>query len=1224
MYATIKKIGLTFVFLNLFLFQSLMADMIFYYSAAILPATISSQQKPIEAVAVYDQIEKDEIEPVTVDVLANDTIAEGEVGTVLLENYNNGQVEWVTQVDRDEGNWVVVDGNVTFTPNASFGGGNAYINYQLTDERGETSQTGFNIIYPLYVQANHDYTLATAVEAVTVDVLDNDNIGEGVIPSVLLENYTDEGQVEYVTQVDQYEGTWIVVDGNVTFTPNENFNYPYAHIEYQLLDEEGHTSKTGVTIEYPIELYAAQDHVQAPVIETVTVDVLANDINSSAVTVMLETYGDNGVEYVTTVETSDGNWYVEANQSVTFTPNASFGGGYVDMWYQITDQEGRTSSTWIHIEYPLYFYAESDQVQTDTIETVIVDVLVNDTITAAGISTLLLESYNNGQIEYITEVTGYGGTWIVDGDTIQFIPDASFGGGSVGIQYQITDEEGHVSTTWITIEFPLYVQANHDYTLATAVEAVTMDVLANDIIGEGVTPSVLLQNYTNDGQVEYLTQVDQYEGTWIVVDGNVTFTPNENFNDRYAHIEYRLLDEEGHISQSGITIEYPVVIYAEQDYVHSDTIEAVTVDVLANDTNISAVTVLFEVYGQNGTEYVSSVEAFDGNWSIGADQDVIFTPNANFGGGHVWIVYQITDQEGRTSTAWISIEYPIFVYAQWDQVQTDTIEPVTIDVLANDTNSSAVTIELVNHNYDTGNDEIGTTITTYQGVWSVNGVEVNFEPDADFGGGYVRIEYQITDQEGRMSRTSIEIIYPIGPSPVCAVTQLTTVEDVYDSLTENLSFEDDNGRREFEAELDMDSYSIDPELYGSSTAVTGLNPMYMVWYDEESRTTSSGDTFIQVEMGSVEIILNNDGNWSYYDQGSGNDRDYKYINEEGESGTYVVEDDESNTLSISGEGAVFSFKRVREISRSEINNILENAGIYVTLESADTAQLQLSKELQSYYDWWGSADGNDYDSLNSFVAANEYNSSETQFNNNGVLRHRETWQKVIIFAEGAAGQSSGTLIEIDRDSNAILVENAGEWRIENITDDDGNTYDIIIAETTLCGYDNHIFRLDGSTIIQGQREEAGVIRAELSFSSSLKDKLTAYFIDEAPLDIDPDNPTSPEITEEMIVDKVFYTVEDHENNEKLFKKITVDSSNYLITKREIYVLEDGTIVSDQTETNSYELDNGRIRLNGDGDVKIGLNSEPGDGDWDVTIYTWDWMGEEIWLLDEPVDFPQDS
>ncbi len=45
MFYTIKKLSLTFIVFNLLMLQSLVADMLFYYSSAVLPSIISSQQK---------------------------------------------------------------------------------------------------------------------------------------------------------------------------------------------------------------------------------------------------------------------------------------------------------------------------------------------------------------------------------------------------------------------------------------------------------------------------------------------------------------------------------------------------------------------------------------------------------------------------------------------------------------------------------------------------------------------------------------------------------------------------------------------------------------------------------------------------------------------------------------------------------------------------------------------------------------------------------------------------------------------------------------------------------------------------------------------------------------------------------------------------------------------------------------------------------------------------
>lgn len=997
MYSTIKKLSLMFIILNVFTFQSLMADMIFYYNSAILPSIIASKQQTAAPEAFFDNVVRSTIEPVTIDVLANDTIPEGStITSVLLQNYDNS---WIPQVDLYEGTWSVeANQSVTFTPNGDFSGGIVQIWYQITDQNGQPSTNWINLEYPVFVQAVHDEVTPASIEPINLDVLANDSIADGL-----------------------------------------------------------------------------------------------------NVTVLLEIYGQNGPEYVSTVETFDGNWTVEANQSVTFIPNENFGGGDAWIAYQIKDQHEHTSRNDIAIKYPQYVYAEQDHVQKDIIEQVTVDVLANDTIEGT-LETLLLESYNpqTGEAEYVTNVDGYGGTWIVDGPTVMFIPEPNFGGGNVGIWYQITDDQGHVSQSWISIEFPMYVYANYDHVQANSVEAVNVNVLENDTIGDDVVPTVLLEIYGESGP-EYVPTVETFDGTWVVeADQSVTFTPNVNFTGRYVHMEYQLSDGNGHMSKSGIDLEYPVVIYAEQDHVQKTIIEAVNIDVVANDTNSSPVTVEFDIFTSNGQEYVSSVEAFDGNWIVEADQSVTFAPNANFGGGAVDMWYQITDQELRTATGWIHIDYPVFVYAELDQLIVPVVEPVFVNVLQNDTNTSAVTIQLVNRNWDTGTEEIDTTITTNQGVWSVVNDVIEFEPNADTGG-YVQIEYQITDGAGHMSRSFITISYPVSASPVCPVgvqTELVSLEEIVAAVSDNVGFKEDNGRRYFQTRLDTDMYMIGDDLFGSLAALeTPLNPMYFVDYEDVDL-----GSYVRAELETGEIALyENNNTWGYQEERIENNNGIKSIQTGGETGDYSTDENSTNNLTIGGQ-SVFTFKAVHSISNSEMINMLEPA-IGLTSNTDNTAQLIVTKTLETQY-WWNnqSLDINTYASLEEYITFKAYDSSAVDLME-GVL-YSQNGSKTIIFAEGSTGLS-GTLVEVAYSGNVLLNEDAGTWSIETITDE-GMTYDVVVLETTICGYQGGLYRLEGDLIIQGSFDElAGDIDAEIMFSEGLKDELKAFFIEDAILDVDP-------------------------------------------------------------------------------------------------------------------------
>jgi hypothetical protein len=583
------------------------------------------------------------------------------------------------------------------------------------------------------------------------------------------------------------------------------------------------------------------------------------------------------------------------------------------------------------------------------------------------------------------------------------------------------------------------------------------------------------------------------------------------------------------------------------------------------------------------------------------------------------------DGNGHESETGIEIVYPLFVAARYDDYTADQIGEITYNVLGNDEIASGITPVIQFIDFSNGESYVS-SLTDWSGSWSVDGNnQVVFTPKSDFGGGDVHVEYVITDNDGHYSRSGFTIHFPVGPTPVCTVTQLTTLEEVYNAITNDLSLTSENGERRFEAELDNDAYIIDPDLYVNSTAVNGLNPMYMIRYDERTWTTQSNESFTEVDMSLTEVgLYDSNDTWYYIDSRSGNDRGYKYLASEGAGGSYTVEDDGSNTLSIEDEGEIFSFKIVQTIGTSDINTILENAGINLTLEDTDTAQMHLSKELVTYYDWWGPFDDQSYADFDAFVQAFSYDSNANEAYGQELVHNNATWQKGILFAENSAGNTSGILVEVDRQSNNILVDDAGSWEIRSITDSEsGETYQILDIRPTLCGYKKKIYKLEGTTIVQGQiDDEAGVVNAELAFSESLKNKLQAFFIDEAPLNIDPDDPVNPEITDAMLDGKIFYTEEeDPDTGVTDYKRLTVDTGAQQIRKEDFTLDSNGDVIESSDENLSYEIDEGRIRIQSDDDVKIGLNEIDANGDWNVTIYTWDGIDNELWMITKPAGFP---
>ena len=379
-------------------------------------------------------------------------------------------------------------------------------------------------------------------------------------------------------------------------------------------------------------------------------DVLANDtVNTgSPVTILFKIWGQNGEEFIPNVESIDGNWSVEADNTVTFTPRNGYGGGPVWIEYQISDTLGHISVAQIQIGYPREFYAEYDNVTPSDLSPQTVDVLANDIYPVGAQITVTVDEIYGPQ----------GGTWSVSGEDVVFTPDNGFGGGSVYTQYVITDENGRTSSSQVSINYPKEFYAEQDNVTPSDLSPQTVDVLANDTVNTGSPVTILFKIWGQNGE-EFIPNVESIDGNWSVeADNTVTFTPRNGYGGGPVWIEYQISDTLGHISVAQIQIDYPREFYAEYDQVNPLVIEETVVPVLNNDTviDVAQTDVLLSYNGG----YTTFVEVYDGNWSINIDKTVTFIPNRNVinNGSSVYIQYQISDQiMGYTSESSIYIQY---------------------------------------------------------------------------------------------------------------------------------------------------------------------------------------------------------------------------------------------------------------------------------------------------------------------------------------------------------------------------------------------------------------------------------------------------------------------------------------------------------------------------------------------------------------------------------------
>ncbi len=248
-------------------------------------------------------------------------------------------------------------------------------------------------------------------------------------------------------------------------------------------------------------------------------------------------------------------------------------------------------------------------------------------------------------------------------------------------QYTVADNYGAVSNiATVTLHVvPAPPVANNDTVTTPENTPVTIDELANDT----ATAATLVPS-----TVSIVTQPSNGTATINTTTGAITYTPNQNYVGPDT-IQYTVRDSNGTVSNVGtisITVtfvDYPPV--ANNDSAQTNPNTPVNINVLANDTDknndIAPGTVTIQGGPANGTAVV--------NPSTGV---VTYTPNSGFSGTDTFTYTVATTYGAVSNVATVTIKVHEPPIANPDSATTAEETPVTIDVLANDTDPSGATI----------------------------------------------------------------------------------------------------------------------------------------------------------------------------------------------------------------------------------------------------------------------------------------------------------------------------------------------------------------------------------------------------------------------------------------------------------------------------------------------------------------------------------------------------
>ncbi|EHR71078.1 VCBS repeat-containing protein [Burkholderiales bacterium JOSHI_001] len=644
-----------------------------------------------EPVAAADVSTTPEDTPITIPVLANDVDRNGDPLTI---NSVNGQPisEGSPVTITDPADPAKVLGTVELTPAGELVftpapgvSGPVQFPYTVQDPLGNVAQSTVTVnVLPVNdpPTANPDSFTTPEGTALPIALTANDSDPDGDkltptsingLPIALGESVLIKDPVS-----GQPQGTvTLSPSGELTFTPAPGFSGPVT-FPYTVGDPTGATSSSTVTINVtavPQPPVANDDLASTPIGTPVTVPLLANDSDPDGTPPVLQTIAGQPVVPGTPIVLPQGTLLPNPDGTVTFTPAPGFTGP-VNIPYTVTDPQGNTDTATLTVNVG----ANTPPTGQDAVRTIVEDgsytVLASDLgfadadghqLAAVRIDTLP----GNGQL-LLGGVPVTAGQVINRADIVagklSFVPDLNENGDNyANFTFSVQDSLGAFDTApnRLTInvtpveEPPL---AKDDQFTVAEDTPLPLTLLANDSDPDGQplkVTEIAGQPIAPGGSVTIKDPVTGLpQGTVSMApDGSLTFTPAPDFSGPVS-FPYTIADPQGNTDTAQATVnvtpvdEPPV---AKDDLATTPLGTPVTVPLLANDSDPDGdpVTVA-TIAGQPATPG-STITLPEGTVTIDPQGNLTFTPDPAFAGGPVNIPYTITDPQGNTAPAVLTV-----------------------------------------------------------------------------------------------------------------------------------------------------------------------------------------------------------------------------------------------------------------------------------------------------------------------------------------------------------------------------------------------------------------------------------------------------------------------------------------------------------------------------------------------------------------------------------------
>jgi len=724
-------------------------------------------------------------------------------------------------------------GNLTFQPTADVtGNGVGAFTFQVVDDGGtadggeDTDQSpntfSFNITNVNDPPVGIDDTGSTPEDtplsvSAGSGLLSNDTDADGdtlTITQFSVGSVTaSAGQTGTIPGV----GTLTVnADGSYSFTPVANFTGPVPDITYTVTDGNG-TTDTAIL---RIEVIAVNDlPVDGNEANTVTEDTTltvangaagdllnnASDLDGDPLTITGFTVAGEAGPFVVGsgyLIAGVGTITINANGSYSFVPTANYDGAIPLVTYTVSDGAGGSDTSTLTLtltpvnDAPV---AQDDAATTPENTPVSGNVLGNDADVDDPVLTVTFFEFGGTIYGAGTSATVAGvGTLAINADgSYTFTPAQSYDGPVPAATYTVSDGAStDTAVLQITIT-PLNDPPVADDEMGTTPEDTALNVPAasgllagdTDVEGDPLTITEFEIGGTTY-QAGDTAAINGVGSLTVNADGSYVFVPAADYNGPVPVATYTVSDGNGGTDQGTLTLtvtpvnDAPVAANDNGTTPEDTTLNG---DILANDTDAEddPLTIIgFQVAGVSGTFAAGATASIAGigTITIDADGSYVLVPAANYNGPVPQITYIVSDGNGGTDTATLSLvvtpvnDPPI---ANDDSVDTPENTTLNGDVLANDTDADGDTLvvtdfEVDGQTYQPGDPAVipgvGTITINADGTYT-------FDPVPGYSGPVPEVNYTISDGTATDDGTlDIEVVPPggVGANDDTA----TTPEDV--------------------------------------------------------------------------------------------------------------------------------------------------------------------------------------------------------------------------------------------------------------------------------------------------------------------------------------------------------------------------------------------------------------------------------------------------------------